>query len=101
MEFQCQYKLDSKKETWKGQIKHLANHGGFYEMEVTGRGSSFKVLFGQTEYYHWICIPNYDVGCDMAEWSNLFWNREKLTGLIGTVDAITVAEALKMAQYLL
>jgi hypothetical protein len=90
-----------KLETWKGRIRHFVDHGGFYEMEVTGRGSSLKVLFGKTDYYHWICIPNYDVGCDMAEWSNHFWNYEKLSGLIGTIDAVTVTEALKAAQYLI
>ncbi len=72
MEFQCQCKLDINTEIWKGKIKSLIDHGSFWEMEVTGRGSTLKVLFGQAEHYHWVCIPNYDVGCDMAEWNNLF-----------------------------
>ena len=45
-------------------------------------------------YGNYICIPNHDVGSELSGFRDLFWNTERLSGLIKKVDAVTVAHGL-------
>ena len=42
----------------------------------------------------YICIPNHDVGCGLSDFSDIFWNEERLCSLMRRVDAVTVATGL-------
>ena len=37
---------------------------------------------------------SHDVGSELSEFRDLFWNTERLSGLIKKVDAVTVAHGL-------
>jgi hypothetical protein len=98
MEFRCfQTKENSKVEYWKGTIKCLTEGKELLEMYVESR-SSLHIIIGKTKYGNFVCIPNYDVGCYLSRFNDIFWNTEKLTILIGEVDAITVATAIEYIQ---
>lgn len=70
-------------------------------MEVTARGSSFHVIFGSHSHGNYLCIPNWDVGCELADYSDVFWNTERLSRIISYSDAITIATAIKEAGEIL
>ena len=64
-------------------------------MEVSAREAFFYLIFGQ--YSHggnYLCIPNWDVGSELADYSDIFWNTERLSRRLKPVDAVTVARAL-------
>ncbi|WP_418219649.1 DUF6618 family protein [Candidatus Formimonas warabiya] len=42
-----------------------------------------------------ISIPAFNVGSELADYSNYFWNKERLASIMNNVDAVTVAEALR------
>lgn len=101
IEFKCINSSDKRRKTWTGQINKINGIKENCEMEVTSRGSYFHVLVGSYSYGKYLCIPNWDVGCYLADYSDIFWNTERLSKIINTIDAITIATALKEAGQIL
>lgn len=94
--FLCQYEDNKDKQTWSGEITSLYNYGSHYEMRIESR-SSITVVFGKTSLGNFACMPDFKAGCHLAELDNEFYNSQKLNATMKTVDAITVARALKVA----
>lgn len=96
MEFKCINKKGKNTESWTGSIKYIRKVVHHYEMEVDARGSYFHVIFGEHSYGKYVCIPNWDVGCELSNYTDLFWNTERISKQIRSiVDAISVATAIK------
>jgi len=88
-EFRC----ENKTESWVGYIKYIKNYGSHYEIYVESR-SGLLIIFGETSSGNFLCIPNFNVGCELAGLSDRFWNQERLISILGEIDGITVTEAL-------
>ena len=100
IEYGCVQIVGKKTYRWTGAIK-LKRDSQPYEIEVSARGSYFHILFGRHAYGNFLCIPNWDVGCELVDYSDTFWNTERLTKQLKKVDAISVAQALAaVRQYL-
>lgn len=99
MLYKCHYPDASEKSDriWVGEITNLKIGRDHCEMDVTGRGSSFHLVFGEYENGRYLCIPGWGVGCELASYQDTFWNQEQLQGKVGKVDAITVVTAIKEA----
>jgi hypothetical protein len=69
-----------------------------YEIEVSARGSYYHVVFGKHAYGNFLCIPNWDVGCELADFSDIFWNTERLCKHLNKTDALSVAKALSIIK---
>lgn len=94
MVFKCVLKTHSDEaETWNGFITNLSEYGSFYELRIESR-SKILVLFGKTSYGYFACIPDFGVGCHLADLRDRFWNEEQLSHILGPVDGLTVANAL-------
>jgi len=94
MEYTCILKDGSREENWTGKLTLLRKAPGMYEAEISGRGTYFHVLAGRHKYGNYLCIPNHDVGCELSDFSDIFWNEERLRGLMRKADAVTVATGL-------
>lgn len=94
MEYICTLKEGSQKESWTGKLTLLRKGPGQYEAEISGRGTYFHILAGRHKYGNYLCIPNHDVGCELSDFSDIFWNEERLRRLMRKVDAVTVAAGL-------
>lgn len=81
---------------WTGEVQNLRRTGTVIEAEIKGRGSAMHVIIGKYEYGRYLCIPSWQVGSELAGLMDVFWNREQLERQIGKIDAITIAEALKV-----
>jgi hypothetical protein len=92
--FHCREKIGSKYQQWSGYIKLIHNYGSHFEIHIESR-SGFICMIGKYKYGAFISIPAFGVGCELAGYSDYFWNYERLTKLMNQVDAITVAEALR------
>lgn len=95
MIFECIIKRKSGNESWIGKITHFKNYGTHYEIVIESR-SRILVLFGKTEQGAFACMPDFGAGCHLVDPKDQFWNTEKLTHVLGKVDGITVATALKV-----
>lgn len=94
MEYICILKHGSRKESWTGKLTLLRKDSGLYEAEICGRGTYFHILAGRHKYGNYLCIPNHDVGCELSDFSDIFWNEERLRSRMRRVDAVTVATGL-------
>lgn len=84
-----------KPQKWEGDISPIRLTEP-YEIEVSARGSEFHMIFGAHEYGNYLCIPNWNIGTEMASLSDRFWNYERLIQYAGLaeVDACSIADAL-------
>ena len=90
MTFKCIY----ENQKWTGNIIKEHNYGSHFEIRIESR-SSITILFGKTSMGNFACLPDYGAGCHLAEFDNEFYNTQKLSNVINTVDGITVAKGLK------
>lgn len=70
-----------------------------YEVFIESQGLSFHVLFGSQVNGNFLCIPNWELGCEMAEFSNRAWNREsmlKTRSGLGYEDATAIAHGISL-----
>ena len=98
----CHGLPEMKQKQWEGQIK-LLQKGSPYEAEVTARGCSFHILFGAHAYGNYLCIPNWNVGSELASLTDLFWKtvRPIPYAKLSKVDACSVASALmELSNYI-
>lgn len=89
------------KTPWSGEIIPIQLDSEPYEVEVSARGSYFHLLVGHYAYGNFICIPNWDIGTELASLSDSFWNLERLANTkLEKVDACSVAYALlELSKY--
>ena len=89
-------------EQWEGIIQ-IFKKGDPCEIAVTARGCYFHIIAGKHAHGKYFCIPNWNVGTELACFADVFWNSERLEQYteLNKVDACTVATALDtMRDYL-
>ena len=98
--FQARLSATSK-TLWTGEIIPIQLEYEPYEVEVSARGSYFHLLVGHHTYGNYICIPNWNIGTELASLSDSFWNLERLSNTkLKKVDACSVAYALlELSKY--
>lgn len=103
LSYQCHGHPGMQPGIWPGHIR-LLSHTPPYEMEVNARGSYFHIVFGRHKYGYYICIPNWNIGTEIAHLTDSFWNFERLVDTypkLSSVDAISISDALVVvAQYI-
>ena len=101
IKFKCRLR-GTVPEQWEGRIQ-IFKKGDPCEIVVTARGCYFHIIAGKHANGYYICIPNWNVGTELACFSDVFWNSERLEQYteLNKVDACTVATALDtMRDYL-
>jgi hypothetical protein len=101
MEFKCSYRTWKRQINWNGEIKKLHGNKEQCEFEFNSRGNYYHVIVGKHDYGNYVCIPNWDVGCELADYVDYFWNVERLSKRLKKEDAITVATAIREVKKLL
>ena len=95
-EFICEHTYsDGETASWTGTVTPIRRTAVTSEAEIRGRGSCFTVIVGEYAYGRFLCIPDLNVGCPMSRWDDLFWNQERLSGLMNETDAVTVSAGVK------
>jgi hypothetical protein len=95
MEFLCTNQTKKRKAHWTGVISAVKGDRKKCEFEIRSRGHYYHVIVGTHAFGNFVCIPNWNVGCELSDFSDLFWNVERLTKCFRKTDAITVATAIK------
>ncbi|MBO5292490.1 MAG: hypothetical protein J6B10_04835 [Lachnospiraceae bacterium] len=99
--FECHAKGCSPGK-WSGTMEIIKN-GNPCEAEVSARGSRFYLITGKHAYGNYLCIPNWNIGTELADLSDCFWNEERLRHYtrLKKADSCTVVTALKiLADYI-
>ena len=94
--FSCSCEYSSGKSVkWNGTWMEVMPGEGLCELLISGRGSLYSVLVGRYTSGYFLCIPEIGIGCPLSRLSDVFWNFERLSGLICRTDAATIAYALE------
>ena len=80
--------------SWSCKLKLIDLHPPFYEAIMEGRGSSFHVIVGPQAHGMFLCIPNWQIGCELSALSDTFWNSEQLSRHLNPIDTKTVITSL-------
>lgn len=88
---------ENPNDAWEGWIEPVSSiNDPVVQLRIVSR-SSFFAIIGDTLNGHFICLPDWGVGSHLSDYSDVFWNKERLMMLMGPVDGITVACALAAA----
>lgn len=101
MEFRCTQAVGKERRQWMGRIEKLRGSCRQCEFEVQSDGSYYHVLIGEHAYGHYVCVPNWDAGCELSDYGDIFWNTERLSKQLNQRDAITIATAIKTIKEML
>ena len=69
-----------------------------FEASIDTCGSNYLVIYGEHINGYFCCIPNWNVSCEMAEPTDVFYNRERLLNTdagIGMNAADALAKAIR------
>lgn len=101
--FRCYYQWDEDEEDdWEGYIKEVVNINGIWELCITGRGSSIRLMIGKSSLGLFACIPDFDAGCYLCSLDDLYSNSDRLIrAMESIVDGTTVACGLKILNKVL
>ena len=91
-------KCMEKKElfTWNGTVQLLRpNQPSLIEAVINARGHRFHILTGLHIYGGWLCIPDWNIGCELSCLNDRFWNFSSLQRAgLGILEASSIADAL-------
>jgi len=90
--FLCEFKNQKNKRKWPATITNFIDYGSHYEMRIESL-SGITALFGKTSLGTFVCLPDFRVGCHLADLNNENYTTDKLSGVINLTDAVTVAKA--------
>ena len=68
---------DSRGAIRTGEMEILRS-GGNLELDIKANGWMFHAIIGSHRDGNFLCIPNWDVGSELAGLDDGFWNEERL-----------------------
>ena len=95
--YRCNGKRGMKPNYWFGKIRDITESRDHTEMQVDARGSYFHIVLGKHRYGNYICVPNWGIGTELAEYTNREWNYHQMVTTyprISKVDLISIADAI-------
>ena len=98
MYYTCTTVTENGSLAWDCTVNLIDQHDCFYEAIIEGRGSSFHVIAGPQANGMFLCIPNWQVGCELGHLTDVFWNSEQLRHHLNSIDTRTVALGLAHLQ---
>ncbi len=72
------------------------------DFEVCARDSMFHIIIGSCNNGRYLCIPNWNIGIDIVDPDDCFWNFGRLTSAypdLNRVDAISIVNAIAAIKH--
>ena len=85
----------------KGSIKALQLDREPYEATLEAHGYSFHLVFGSQANGNFLCIPNWQFGCELADLSDKDWNLHSMLRtdtLLDYEDATAIVWGLSLVS---
>ena len=68
----------SRQTRCKGTIKPIQLDREPYEITLEARGYSFHLIFGSQINGNFLCIPNWQFGCELGDLTSKAWNLDSI-----------------------
>lgn len=95
--FECEHNSGKRKQHWSGELRVISQKEKQMEAEVNVDGSYYHLIIGNHKYGNYLCIPNWDIGCELSSYGDTFWNTERISKHLRMRAAISIAMAVKAA----
>ena len=95
--YKCRLFSNDETSTWKGAIFNVDLLNNHIDAEITARGSSFRIILGQSPRGNFLCVPNCNIGIDLADWHDYAWNFDRLLSAypkMNRIDAASIISAI-------
>lgn len=82
------------------ELSHICDQdvNDVHHIEVNFDGSHYSVIFGRYQDGGFCVIPNWNVGCGLAGFDDVFWNTEALSRILRSKKAAkAIASAIAAA----
>ena len=98
--YTCRGLIGDKECSWPGTMRFISLTLP-YEAVLTVNGSAFHLIVGAYAQGHYLCIPNWSIGIELASLSDHFWNQEQLCRVgLSDVDVYSISAAIaEMEKY--
>lgn len=97
MEVRCYDEKKKRKEEkeWKVKIQRLNATNNGFEASILADNWLFHVVVGKFKYGYYLCVPNWNVGIELASYQDTFWNLEQLVKVMKRKNAISIVTSVK------
>ncbi len=74
-----------------------------YEVNINANGNGFHVIFGSQINGNFLCIPNWNLGCELGPYKERIRNTDSIygTGQVRYEDACAISNALQLLEIML
>ena len=69
------YEASEGSLSWQCKLKPIGRQSPIFEAILEGNGSSFHVIAGPQIHGMFLCIPDWQVGCELSSLEDTFWNQ--------------------------
>lgn len=100
----CAHQYESGRTArWTGTWRIYDQRADTMELDISGRGSGFRVILGESSTGKYLFIPCLERGCVLSwDLQDYCWNLGHLSRQINTTDAVTIISAVRdLGAYLL
>jgi len=97
-EYKCNLTTERKSSVWTGEIQNARITSEQIDADVVARGSYFRMIVGKSSKGNYLCVPNWNIGIQLANWTDYHWNYERLTNAypkINRCDATSIISAIR------
>ena len=70
--YKCYGDKSIRPNVWEGEIQLARSCQSTMEAEVQTRGSCFWIIIGRCKTGNFLCIPNWNIGMELASFSDCF-----------------------------
>lgn len=97
MEITCydDNEIKREKKEWKTTVERLQKTNTGFEASITVNNWLFHIVVGKFQFGYYLCIPNWNVGIELASYKDTFWNLEQLIKVMKREDAISIVTSIK------
>ena len=95
--YNCKLRTGNDLSVWTGEIRSAEIADEQVDADVAARGSSFRMIVGRSMRGNYLCIPDWNIGIELANWDDYFWNYERLTEAypkLNRIDATSIISAI-------
>ena len=93
--------IETVKKKWKTTVERLNKTNTGFEASITAGSWLFHIVVGKFRYGYYLCIPNWNVGIELASYQDTFWNLEQLIKVMERKKAISIITSVKyVSQHL-
>lgn len=87
----------------EGSIRVINLEREPYEVQINANGHGFHAIFGSQINGHFLCIPDWNMGCELGPYEDKFWNINAIlqSGQIEIDEAYAIGNALDLLKILI